>query len=231
MKKYIAKQIPPEFQESPLMLEGDNWQGTWLEGLCFWGNPDYKGHKTPELEALLDKLENLADDYEGIEQDGYSAYETFPEAVKGYFPDYKGEDWKAWEELCEAFLDAEWEFTESVICKGLALLTGKKYHYKQISGCCQGEWQIVYYPADEWDDDSLAMIEAQYFNTGEEWIVSEELLDENTSPEDIEGVSYYTIGWNDEQTRQELGNAMGCKPEDIIMYRSERITVTSHVRV
>ena len=232
MKKYIAKQIPPGYQESPLMMGGDNWEGTWLEGLCIWGNPDYKGYKTPELEVLLDELEHLTDDYKDIKgQSGYSAYETFPEAVNGFFPDYKGSDWKAWENICEAFLDAGWDFTESIVCKGLTLLTGKEYHYQTIHGCCQSEWQVVYYPIGEWNKEQLASIEAQYFNTGEEWIVSEKPLDENTRPEDIEGVSYYTIGWNDEQTRQELADAMGCEPEDIIMYKAERITVTSYTRI
>ena len=107
MKKYIAKQIPPEYQESSLMMEGDNWKGTYLEGLCFYGNHKYKEYKSPELEALLDELEHLTDEYKDIkEQSGYSAYKTFPEAVKGFFPDYKGLTCKPWGELCEDFIDA-----------------------------------------------------------------------------------------------------------------------------
>ena len=47
MKKYIAKQILPEYQESPLMWEGDDWEGTWLEGLCILGNSNYNEHKSP----------------------------------------------------------------------------------------------------------------------------------------------------------------------------------------
>lgn len=110
-------------------------------------------------------------------------------------------------------------------------MTGKSYCCKKITGGCQGEWQILYYPANEWDNDCIDMLEAQYFNTGEEWIVSEEPLDEDTNPEDIEGISCYTIGWNDEQTRQELANAVGCNPDNIIMYRADRITVTSYTKV
>lgn len=232
MKKYIAKQVLPEYQESPLMMEGDNWEGTWLEGLCIWGNTDYKEYKSYELEALLDELEYLTDEYKDIkEQSGYSAYETFSEAVNGFFPDYKGSDWKAWGKLCEDFINAGWEFTESIICKGLTLLTGKEYHHKQISGCCQSDWQVLYYPVDEWNNKAIQSIEAQYFNTGEEWIISDEPLDEDTDPEDIEGVSCYTIGWNDEQTRQELADNVGCKPEDVIMYKAERITVASYTRI
>ena len=232
MKKYIAKQIPPEYQKSPLMMEGDNWEGTWLDGLCILGNSDYKEHKSPELKNLFDELEHLTDEYKDIkEQLGYSAYETFPEAVKGFFPDYKGEDWKAWEELCEDYIDAGWDFTESVICKGLTLLTKKEYYHKQISGCVQSDWQILYYPIEEWDNNCIAMLEAQYFNTGEEWFVSDEPLDEDTNPEDIEGINCYTIGWNDEQTRQELADAVGCKPEEIIMYKAERITITSYTKI
>ena len=77
----------------------------------------------------------------------------------------------------------------------------------------------------------MTEIEAQYFNTGEEWIVSEKPLDEDTSPEDIEGMSCYTIGWNDEQTRQELADVVGCNPEDIVMYKAEKVTLTSYTRI
>ena len=72
------------------------------------------------------------------------------------------------------------------------------------------------YPA-RYGREWLAEFECEYFNTGEEWLVH----DSDTapeSPEDIDGYTVYLHEWRDEEKRAELADAIGCAPEDLIMY-------------
>ena len=222
MKKYIAVQVNPEYQEAPLLMDIDSMEGTYLEGLCFWGNSRYKAHVTDKFESLLDNLDEATEDYLAIkENQDWKPFDTVEEIVKNYFS-YSGNDWEAWAELFQEHYKAGFYFKNPILAAGLSLLTGKKYDYKQISGSSQSEWNYIFFPVDEWTDEQLRNIEIEYFNEGEEYTITVEPIDEDTNPEDVicfDTVSAYVHGWTDEQQFQELAEVNGCKPEDIIMYK------------
>ena len=78
----------------------------------------------------------------------------------------------------------------------------------------------VFYPSREWTRESLDQLEAEYFNTGTEWIVHEGA----TSPEkadEFEGYSIYCYGWNTETIKQELAEYTGVDQENVVLFEFE----------
>lgn len=96
------------------------------------------------------------------------------------------------------------------LIRALHLVTGKEYETHTICGCCQSDWQNVYYPAGALSEAALDALETMYFNTGTEWrIIDEENEDE---------FYMYCYGWNDELIRAEIANATGTTPENVTLY-------------
>ena len=217
--KIYAKQVQPEYQESPFYLFGPDEIYT---DVIFTGNRQYKGRTIPEYDEIragLDELTNC------IDTDGHFIYgiwyENMTEAVKSLIPApqhkarYSTRDIKAWREIA-----AEWYITTNetaLLCRALQLVTGKEYEYTTIRGCSQDEWQEILFPVEEYDRDALAILEADYFNTGTEWIIHDESNDPE-GPEEISGYSVYCYGWNVDQIRQEIADAAGAAPEAVTMY-------------
>jgi hypothetical protein len=52
--KIIAKQVPPEYQESPFQLYG--WMDMW-PGVIIHGNRWYNSHTTPEFDAIYNRFD------------------------------------------------------------------------------------------------------------------------------------------------------------------------------
>ena len=96
----------------------------------------------------------------------------------------------------------------------LSIVTRKDYDYTTIRGCCQGEWNEVFYPVDEYTMDDIRTFEVYYFNTGSEWIIHDEEY-EPESAEDIEGYSMYCVTCD---IRKEIAEAEGVNPDDVVLY-------------
>ena len=217
--KIYAKQISPEYQESPFF----NWNPEDLyPGVIFKGNRHFNSHTTPEFDAIRDGLDGLTShiDTDGNFIRGYW-YENITEAVNDIMPAplhkarYSTREIKAWREIA-----AEWYITTNengLLCRALQLVTGKAYANATIRGCVQGDWQEILYPCDEYNGNAIESLEVDYFNMGTEWIIHDE---ENTpaGPEDISGYSLYCYGWNNDQIRQEIANAAGAAADAVTMY-------------
>lgn len=214
-----AKQISPEYQESPFF----NWNPADLyPGVIFKGNRYFNSHTTPEFDAIrsgLDDLTSLIDTDGKFIPGGW--YDTITEAINDLLPApqhkarYSTREIKAWREI-----GAEWYILTDetqALCRALQLVTGKEYDYTTIRGCSQGDWQEIIFPAAEYDRAALDILEADYFNTGTEWIIHDESSTPD-GPEDISGYSMYCYGWNTDQIRAEIADAVGVDPGAVIMY-------------
>lgn len=95
-----------------------------------------------------------------------------------------------------------------LLCEGLELLTGRKYRYRTIHGCSQGDWQEIIYPA-EYGRNWFDAFETEYFNTGTEWTVDP----------DGDCFSVYVISWSDDGIRREIADACGCNADDVVLLR------------
>ena len=209
--KVYAKQVPPEYQESPLFL-GD----CFPENIAVYGNERMNDHIPAIFERVHTALEcaEIIDAWEE-QQRGYG-YKTWADALRDLVPvdgrgPYTREERKRWPKLALEYYTAKrgsYE-EENALCEALELATGKPWETGTIRGCSQGDWQNVCYPADDWSRDDLARFEAEYFNTGTEWIIDP----------DGNSVSVYVTAWDDDGTRQELADAYGCEASDIILQK------------
>lgn len=219
--KIYAKQVPPEYQESPLFL-GEEF---FPDNIILDGNRDYNSHTTPLYDRIMQYYDEAAREIENIQaRNGYAAYKNATEAINDFFPPleyrekpYNTRDIHAIREALKMYGSTEY-YNGRYITAMLDAITGGDWRNGTIKGCCQGDWQHIIYDANDWSRAALDAFEVEYFNTGTEWIIH----DENAAPEgpeDISGFSIYCISWNDAGIRQEIADAAGGRPEDVILYK------------
>lgn len=189
--KIKAYQVAPEHQESPLLV--DEMPELGME-IC--GNTDYRRHTS----AIFDKV------LECLEYGDFSDFE---------FTGYKAE---RLEELCNKY-GTRGADDEGIIAEALSIATGQKWKYKQISGCCQSDWNYIYYRPEEWTAKALEYFEIEYFNTGEEWRIEDEEGD------DMGNV--YTHEWNDDEKKREIAENIGVDPDEVTLYLFDGWTKTA----
>lgn len=222
-----AKQVAPEYQESPLFLCDD----CFPENIILTGNRDYKSHTTPEFDQIAACFDDMAGAWEndryffrwngaGYDKIPQKPEYTLQELLTEYgFTRPDGKPWTtkqrhAWRELLEGEEGAD---SESVVIAALFLLTGERWKAFEIRGCCQSDWQRGYCP-EAWSREELEAFETEYFNTGSEWIIHDE-DGEPESPEEINGYSVYCHGWNNDQIRKEIAEAAGeIGPAAVVLY-------------
>lgn len=214
--KIYARQVPPEYQESPLFWNDD-------VNAEIFGNRDYRGITSALFDRLPGMLDDLATVWENI-QAGDDNGANWAEELANLVPpegrpEYTREERRdAWPNLLKQYENCNHRYINSIYCTALHLITGRAWDWCTLRGTCQGDWQYCIYPADEWNGASLERLEAEYFNTGTEWIVHEGQVAPD-SPEDVDGYSVYCTGWNDNQIRQEIADAAGGSPEAVTLYK------------
>lgn len=190
--KINAYQVAPEYQEAPAL------DGMFDDSIIITGNDCLNGWETESYKAVYAAL------FEGVN------------------PCEEGEEnFDAWERLIN-------DSTEQAIsddkatCKGLELLTGEKWAYKELHGTVQGEWNGCYYAVDVWKHEQLKAVEMEYFNMGTEWRIEDEAGEEwgNT----------YTHSWDDEENRAEIAVVFGVNPEDVTLYLFDGWTRTANYK-
>lgn len=223
--KIYAKQVNPEYQESPLFIDG-----FFPDNIILTGNRDFNSHTTPEFDQINSHFEDMAGTWEndrfffqwngaGYDKIAKKPDYTLQELLTEYgFSRPDGKPWttKQWHEW-RLLMERE-ELDDDGIIKALQLLTGKAWKAFTIRGCCQSDWQSGFCPVSEWSREALEAFEAEYFNTGTEWIIHDE-DGEPESPEEINGYSVYCHGWNSDQIRKEIADAAGeTDPAAVVLY-------------
>lgn len=236
--KIYARQISPEYQESPLFFDE-----CFPDDIILTGNRDYNSHTTPEFDKIISDFDSMAGTWEndrfffrwngaGYDKIPQKPEYTLQELLTEYgFTRPDGKPWTTqqrhkWRLLMEGEDGAE---DENTILTALELLTGHEWESGTIRGSCQSDWQGIYYRADTWSRDRLTAFETEYFNEGSEWIVH----DENTepeNPEEISGFSMYCTEWREEDIAAAIAEAVGGKPEDVILYAYDGETRTAKYR-
>ena len=224
MAKIYARQVNPEYQE-PCLYLGDEF---WPDDLAVFGNRDYKEHVPDVVKRVKDVLDNgeLADYLADFDRYGASDYyKNRTEAIMDFLWPEGRERYstKQIHDLCK--LIAEYGYTRSryrddddVLCDVLTIVTGEPWDFRTIRGCCQGDWNTVFYPVNKWSREALSAFETEYFNTGSEWIVHDE---DSTpeSPEDVSGYGLYCHGWDEDDIRKEIAESYGGSPEDVVLWK------------
>lgn len=226
--KIYAKQISPEFQESLIFEEG-----LFPENMVVCGNRDFKERKTAVFTLVENALDNgdLQEALEDLETGGYyySFYESAREALEEFLPaslgEYSQDDITALQGLVKAYTQCSRAETNNIFCRVLSIVDGKKWGWKIIRGCCQGDWNEIFYPVDDWSREALAAFEIEYFNMGSEWIIDDgEFNPDTDSPLNINGYSVYVTAQDEEGIRKELAAVEDCSPADLVLYVFEGYT-------
>ena len=201
--KIYAKQVPPEYQESPLFMDD------WPENVFVFGNR-YFTDRAGRLEDIKQALEDISDVCNGY---GYTnnLFDVIPGRDDGrkYTRPERLQLVRLAKNYTEYSNNSDDE--NEILCDVLELITGQKYDYATIRGCRQGDWQEIIYPA-EYAREWLRDFETEYFNTGAEWRISE------NDPESDDNFYVYTHAWSDDGIRAEIAAAAGVDPGDVILY-------------
>lgn len=204
-----AKQVPPEYQESPLFLDE-------LTDCIIFGNRNYNRHTNPTFDRLWDALEyyegGLQEAWDDLQEGhGYNSWADAlndlvpPEGRGPYTRQERARDWlNIMLNYGTATTDTE---RNDALCDGLELMTGHVWHWSTITGSCQGDWQYCIYRADFWGPEARQALEMEYFNTGTEWLVYTDITDE---------VSVYCYGYTSEEIAQEIRDVFGGSPADTV---------------
>ena len=205
--KIYAKQVPPEYQESPLFMDE-----CWPENVFVFGNKWLTDH-AGRLESIRRGLEDISDVC-----NGYGYTNNLHAAIWYEIPRDDGRAYTRAERLQLVRLAKNYtEYSNNsddeneILCDVLELITGQKYESATIRGCCQGDWQEIIYPV-EYGREWLRDFETEYFNTGAEWRISE------NDPESDDNYYMYTHSWSDDGIRDEIAAAAGVDPGDVILY-------------
>ena len=188
--KIKAFQVAPEHQEGPLYLF-DEW-----EEVEIYGNDDYERHTSAIFDEVLEALDN------------------------GTFDDVntEGKDVDRLEALADKYY-TRGANNEAIIAEALSIVTGQNWEYKQISGCCQSDWNYIYYRPVMWNEKALQYFETEYFNTGDEWTLEDEEGDDLGS--------LYTHEWNDDEKKREIAESIGVNSDDVTLYLFDGWTKTA----
>ena len=102
----------------------------------------------------------------------------------------------------------------SALLSVLYLVTGKRWAFTTLRGCCQGDWIECLYCIDEMSRDDLDYIEAVFFNTGCELGVIE-----NTDGVDLETVDASDVDYwdyTDKFRNEDIAKHLGFDPADCV---------------
>jgi hypothetical protein len=211
-----ARQVPPEHQESPLFWDLD----ALPEHIHIGGNAKLKELRFDEIRALWGRLAEAAGDLYEARQGRLALCwaDDLRELLPRESGDYTRAERLRWRDILtdEKALYSSQKYR--VFCQALEILTGRGWDFCTLRGCCQSDWQYCLFPENDWNGEALEHLEAEYFNTGTEWIVHD---DESTpgSPDEINGFSVYCHGWNNDQIRREIADAAGGNPDEVQLYQ------------
>lgn len=220
--KIYAKQVAPEYQESPLFS-----LDCFPDDIAVYGNRDFNEHKHPVFDQIRTALHDgeLLEAWEALNDNGGGYYYNWASALvmlvppTGRGPYTRHERKNIWPDLAWKYYNARNTVEEEkIMCDALELMTGEAWEISEIRGSCQGDWQRVAYPVSAWSRERLEAFETEYFNTGTEWIIHDGNTEPET-PEEIYGFSCYCIGWNDEQIKREIADAYGNLDADVVLYK------------
>lgn len=216
--KIYAKQVPPEYQESPLFY------GDFPENIIVTGNRNFNSHTTPLYDRIIQCYEDAAEYLEELQRYKKDAtYRNVTEIINDFFPalEYRTKPYNT-RDIHRIRIILEWygtrkHYEDDYIPAMLEAITGEPWSAGTIRGCCQSDWQNIYYPVKSWSMEAIAGFETEYFNTGSEWIIHDGNTEPET-PEDIDGFSCYCHGWRTEDIKKEIADTAGFPDATVILY-------------
>lgn len=232
--KCKAFRIEPECVDYENYFDFDGWEDFIIDG-----NDDYsKFHTDYDLYFRIKKYcidyNDLQEAIDDIDSE-YSYYKNVTEAIEdylGFTPSKKQvHDIKATLQKPESHSCFDYYSDDERIADLLTICEKREWTTGTIRGCCQGDWQTVFYPVDRYDDDFINWIESVYFGTGEEYaICCYEDGEEFDAPYECDDAYYdyfqSNVTWNEDLLKKAISKETGVDPGDITLYDPECVTET-----
>lgn len=210
-------------------MEFDEWEDFIIDG-----NNDYKSYHSDynlyknlfayciESDALSDYITDAEDHAE------YRDYDTATAAIKDlleFTPSTKQvHDIKV---VLESGMDEDEKMAEL-----LTICEKRQWVTRQITGCCQGDWNCIFYPVDSYNDEFIDYIESVYFNTRDEYaydLVTDDDL--SGSPKELPDACYdylpSSINYDTDKVKAHFAEFYGMNPDDVILYEPHETTTTT----
>ena len=132
--RIYAKQIPPEYQESPLLTPVHDWP----ENVFAFGNPHYISH-AEYLQKVRAGLEEAASVLDYMEE-GRPYYTSWKAALNCLLTpwedrgQYTRAERKQWMDLSRRFAECRSHEENDLLCDALQLISGEEWEYSTIRG-------------------------------------------------------------------------------------------------
>lgn len=210
MKKLVAWELSPECCDGSVYFDF-KYEAEELESMAIFGNGRYFGYKgdtferaeralnSGELYAVIsDKTMNVEEKIDNLEyiipckkQGGYTV------------ADLNGLD------DCLNRLGKRGERDEVILADILSIVYGWEWVYRELRGCCQGDWNGGYFDTRYFTNDEIRYIESCYFNTGTEYSI--QIMD---GEEEVESFFTYVTEWLEldglkQKFKEECGSEIG----------------------
>lgn len=183
---------------------------------CVYGNRDYIDRTTDIFKSLIKILssDDIQYELEKLENET-SEYNTVEEIINDYmyFCDINRKfDHKQALEIVYyiGLYDKGSREEQNALAGLLTMITGKQWDYCLISGCCQSEWNYLYYDCTVWNEETIKQFETLYYNLGYEMEISDNEEMSN---------SYWSYGyeWNEEKRLQEIAENANCTVDELVI--------------
>ena len=232
--KINAYEMNPEYVDYDNYLDFDGW-----DDFIITGNRNYASYHTDyplfyniikyciDYNDLLDELDNIK---------LYGRYKNATEVIYDYLgfkPNTKQvhDIIKTLHKPGGSYYD-----DDDRIAELLSICEKREWTTAEIRGCCQRDYQTVFYPVDAYSDEFVNYIESIYFGTGAEYKICEY----DNAPSEIDDdivydsdgyFNYYgsDIIYDDDLLKAEIAKEVNVKPEDINIYHvtTKQVTVES----
>lgn len=180
-------EVAPEYKERPIE-DCDFNEGCCYGEVTVTGNRDYGSYKSKVFETASEIFDLMY----------CHCITSVPEAKERF------------DIADEAALKAAFSgnYEQQTMCDLMQALTGREFGWTTIHGCCQGDWQYMYYPKDMWTKEALDWFETAYWNLGREWVVEDE----------DSRISLYSCEWRDSEMKRDLAEQYGVPLEECEFY-------------
>lgn len=208
MKKYYAKlENMQEAMNAAVEDELDAWKNEC--GLVFGGNDDF------------------------VNDDAYDACETIlhtlcydePKHIKAYLCTingkycYKDDEIEKASNAIRMFDENELSEREAIAML-LSVAYETEYDVMQISGCCQSDWQDMFYPKDTFKNECKGIVQSLYFGYVYEFVYDFNAYEENEKPEPDEIQDAWALVYclDNASFKEQIAKRMEVPEDELVVY-------------
>ena len=217
--KIYAKRVSPEYQESPIFIDG-----CFPDNIAVCGNRDFKERTT----EIFDHVKNVLVEGELAEILEYPDewkqwYKNVTEAILDYLPPtnkagYTTKEIHALRNLIIDFSCCVCSREDEIICSVLSIVDGRKWDYNQFTDTVKVTGIISIIPWMNGAKTLLNSLKQNILTWAQNGLLQMNLTLKKTHLTIFTDSSIYCHSCNIDDIRKEIAEAEGVKPEEVVLY-------------